>query len=135
MNIQDFEGRVQLKDLEDTSLHSMYDALYKFMIQKDAIGLSELLDDNFVLVHMTGMKQNKTDFIRAITGGTLNYYSYENTRLTISVLRTEATLVGKSEVNAAVFGGERHTWPLQLSIQLYHKGDKWLMRKAIVETY
>ena len=34
--------------------------MYKYMIDKDINSLSSMLDENFVLVHMTGMKQNKT---------------------------------------------------------------------------
>jgi hypothetical protein len=126
---------LQTKAQGNHPLHTIYDTLYKCMIKKDTVGLSKLLDSDFVLVHMTGMKQSKASFIQSTVDGTLNYYSCENTRLTISVRETEATLIGKSEVNAAVFGGGRHTWPLQLNIHLIRQDNKWLMTKAVASTY
>ena len=50
-----------------------YREMYRGMIDKNRNTLSEVLDDSFVLVHMTGMRQSKEAFIRAVEDGTLNY--------------------------------------------------------------
>ena len=57
------------------------------MIAKDIPALSAVLDDSFVLVHMTGMRQSKTAFLKAVENGTLNYASAEQAG---SVLRSSA---------------------------------------------
>ena len=54
-----------------------YRQMYRGMIDKDKEILSEVLDDSFVLIHMTGMRQPKEAFIRAVEDGTLNYFSAE----------------------------------------------------------
>ncbi len=45
------------------------------MMAKDTLTLNHIHVDDFVLTHMTGMHQSKQEYIRAIAGGTLNYYS------------------------------------------------------------
>ena len=105
------------------------------MINKDISRLSEFLDDSFVLIHMTGMKQNKQEYLKAIADGTLNYYSEETENINVSVDGNNAVIIGQSRVNAAVFGGGRHTWRLELDIDLIDKDGQWLMTEARASTY
>lgn len=112
-----------------------YDDMYHAMIAKDTAALGTLLDDGFVLVHMTGMRQPKTEYLRYIAQSTLNYYSCDDTQLDITVEDNRASLTGRSRVNAAVFGGGRHTWRLQLDIDLKKEGGRWLMTEARASTY
>ena len=46
-------------------IRQAYIRMYEGMISKDEKVLNEVLDDSFVLVHMTGMRQPKQAFIRA----------------------------------------------------------------------
>ena len=109
--------------------------MYQAMIAKDTEVLEQLLDEDFVLIHMTGMRQSKIEFIWAINNGTLNYYSYEDSDLAINDCGSKAFIIGKSRVNAAVFGGGRRTWPLQLDIDLVKKGNEWKITKIKASTY
>ena len=70
--------------------------MYRAMIVKDAEGLNTVLDDSFVLVHMTGMRQNKKAFIQAVMNGTLNYYSCEDDSVEATVNGDTATVIGKA---------------------------------------
>ena len=49
--------------------------MYRAMIEKDEAVLCEVLADDFVLVHMTGLRQDKNTYIRHIMNGTLNYFN------------------------------------------------------------
>ena len=46
-----------------------------------------------------------------------------------------AELVGRSVVNAAVFGGGRNTWHLQLRSKLIRVGGTWKVTEAKASTY
>ena len=116
------------------NLDELYAEMYKHMINKDISRLSEFLDDSFVLIHMTGMKQNKQEYLKAIADGTLNYYSEETENIKVSVDGNNAVIIGQSRVNAAVFGGGRHTWRLELDIDLIDKDGQWLMTEARAST-
>ena len=116
-------------------IEALYQEMYKAMVEKDTATLNRVHADNFVLTHMTGMHQSKQEYIKAIVGRTLNYYSAEHEQMDIKVDGNHATLTGRSRVNAAVFGGGRHTWCLQLYFQLSKHDGHWLFTNAKASTY
>ena len=116
-------------------IETCYRQMYRGMIEKDRGLLSEVLGDTFVLVHMTGMRQSKEAFIRAVENGTLNYYSANHQRIDVETHGDTAELVGQSVVNAAVFGGGRNTWHLQLRIKLIRSSGAWKVAEARASTY
>ena len=124
------------KEKEDESqIGTLYREMYKAMVAKDTVTLNRVHADDFVLTHMTGMHQSKQEYIKAIAGGMLNYYSADHEQMEIIVSGNHATLTGRSRVTAAVFGGGRHTWHLQLTFQLLKHNDHWLFTQAKASTY
>lgn len=113
----------------------LYREMYQAMVAKDTATLNRLHADDFVLVHMTGMRQSKAAYIRTIADGTLNYYSATHEQMEVRVDGDTATLIGRSRVNAAVFGGGRHTWPLQLRFRLVKREGRWLLTESKASTY
>ena len=120
---------------EQEKVEDCYREMYRGMIDKDRAALDEVLDDSFVLVHMTGMRQAKEAFIRAVEDGTLNYYSASHQRMAADIHGSQAELLGQSVVSAAVFGGGRHTWRLQLRLTLAQKDGVWSITEARASTY
>ena len=116
-------------------LTEKYREMYSAMIAKDGVALNKLLDDSFVLVHMTGMKQSKQAFIQAVQNGTLNYYSEELHEATAQESGNTARFNGKSYVNATVFGGGKHTWRLQLDMQFIFVNGEWIITEAVASTW
>lgn len=113
-----------------------YEQMYRLMIAKDVNGLGRMLSGDFVLVHMTGMRQPKAVYLKAIANGTLNYYNARTEHLIFNrVTASQATITGQSRVEAAVFGGDKHTWPLQLEIDLTCDNGQWVMTQAVASTY
>lgn len=63
----------RLRKMSDTKqIRELYTRMYDGMVRKDEALLDEVLDDSFVLVHMTGLRQGKAVFICAVLDGTLN---------------------------------------------------------------
>jgi hypothetical protein len=120
---------------ETEVLADRYRQLYDGMITKDKTLLDEVLDDSFVLAHMTGLQQSKKAFIAAVEDGTLNYFSAQHQSIQVSVQQNMAALVGQSLVQAAVFGGGQHTWRLQLGCKLVQKDGTWRITEARASTY
>ena len=120
---------------DEQQISSLYERMYTAMIAKDEAVLREVHTEDFVLVHMTGMHQKREQYIRAIMDGTLNYYSAETEDLQISFNGDEATLRGRSRVNAAVFGGGRHTWRLELLFRLRKEHGIWRFTRSEASTY
>ena len=113
----------------------LYYEMYAAMVNKDKAVLERVHDDSFVLVHMTGMRQPKEVYISSIMDGTLNYYSAEHEDMQVEINGDNAVLIGKSRVTAAVFGGGKHTWRLQLRFQLVKKTGQWRFALASASTY
>ena len=113
----------------------LYKEMYTAMVKKDRAELERVHDDGFVLVHMTGMRQPKEVYISSIMDGTLNYYSAEHEDMQVEINGDIAVLTGRSKVTAAVFGGGKHTWRLQLRFQLVKKNGQWRFALASASTY
>ena len=107
-------------------IEALYREMYQAMVCKDTVTLNRVHADNFVLTQ---------EYIRSIAGGTLNYYSAQHEQMDITVNGDHATLTGRSRVNAAVFGGGRHTWQLQLSFTLVKHDGVWRFTSAQASTY
>ena len=120
---------------DQKKIATCYRQMYDGMVQKDRGLLSDVLDDSFVLVHMTGMRQDKETFIRAVEDGTLNYYAATHERINADIHGDTAELTGQSLVRAAVFGGGEHTWHLQLRCRLVRQSDNWKITEAWASTY
>ena len=116
-------------------IENCYRRMYRGMIDKDRRALSEVLDESFVLEHMTGMRQSKEAFIRAVENGTLNYSSADHRRMDVVIRGDSAELLGQSVVHAAVFGSGYHTWRLQLKLRLIQTANGWKIAEASAATY
>lgn len=103
--------------------------------KKDREALENVLDDSYVLVHMTGMRQSKSEFINAVMDGTLNYYSAVHESESVDITGDTAVVVGRSYVQAAVFGGGKHYWHLQQTCSLKKTNGNWKITRSVASTY
>ena len=120
---------------DEQMIRDAYIRMYGGMIAKDESILREVLDDSFVLVHMTGMRQPKQAFIKAVLNGTLNYYSAEHENMPVEISGNTAVLTGQSYVAAAVFGGGRSNWHLQQKCSLKKTDGVWKITRSVASTY
>ncbi len=120
---------------DESQIRELHEQMYKAMVAKDIATLDKLHADDFVLTHMTGMRQSKAVYLEAIRNGTLNYYSAEMEQLDIKVYGDSAVMTSRSRVLAAVFGGGKHTWPLQLRFTMRKDTGRWQLTSASASTY
>lgn len=116
-------------------IRETYKAMYAAMIAKDGGGMERTLDSCFVLEHMTGMRQSRSEFIAAVLDGTLNYYSAVHENMSVILNGNTAVLTGQSYVLAAVFGGGKRYWRLQQKCSLKKTDGVWKITKSTVSTY
>ena len=123
-------------DMDDKKqIEQLYKQMYQAMIAKDIATLNTILAEGSVLIHMTGTKQPKKQYLHEIENGTLNYYSVEDDEISITVNGTTAEMTGRSRVNAAVYGGGRHTWRLQMKSKLAKNDGRWQFLESKASTY
>lgn len=118
-------------------IHALYHSMYRFMVARDVERLGRLLDDSFVLAHMTGLRQPKAEFLRCVADGSLRYFAEDEESVAVHVAEDglSATMTGKSLVDASPFRAGRSTWRLQQDIDLVKRGDAWLMVEARASMY
>ncbi len=97
--------------------------------------MDQMMTDDYTLMHMTGMTQSKESFFQSVKKGELNYYSAKHDEMIVKVDGDKATMVGKSQVNAAVYGGGRHTWRLQGDFVLVKDQGHWKFKSSVASTY
>ena len=112
-----------------------YEAMYDGEIRKDTEYLSHYLDESYVLVHMTGTRMNRQEYFDAVLDGTLNYYWCRHEKETVHINGNRAELIGDTRVEAAVYGGGKHVWPLRLKCDFVKKEGVWKMTKSVASTY
>lgn len=116
-------------------IREMYRKYWRYMIEKDADGLRSLMAKDYTLMHMTGVKQPAEVFLRGLLDGTFNYYSTEHDDIEVEVDGERATMIGKSRVSAAVYGGRRSTWRLQGNFTLRKERGTWRFTSSWASTY
>ena len=121
--------------MDEQAIKDQYRAFYRAAIAKDRAGMEASLDESFHLTHMTGLCQSREEYIRYILRGTMNYYSEVPVRLEAKVKGETATLLAQSVVEAAVFGGGRHTWRLQLDMKAMKRDGVWRFSDAVASTF
>ena len=100
----------------------LYNHMYQAMVEKDTATLNSIHANEFVLIHMTGMRQSNHEYINAIADGTFNYYSAEHEQMDVAINGNRATLTGRSR-------------QLQLTFQLVKRDGQWSFTSSQASTY
>lgn len=117
------------------AIRSVYGRMYRAMTERDTATLARVLTEDSVLVHMTGHRQPRREFLAEVADGTLRYFSVETDSLDVTVDGDSARMVGLSRVQAAVYGGARRTWRLRMDSRLRKTGGEWRICLSEVSTY
>ena len=122
---------------DEQALKQLYIDLCQYSMYKDARGIASVLSDDYYLRHMSGMKQSKQEYIDSVLDGTLNYYTTDHDTIEVIIASDGKTALirGRSRINAAVFGGGRHTWRLQQDLTAERIDGRWLLTSSKASTY
>ena len=122
-----------MNDVEQ--IRGLYREYWRCMIAKDADGLRGLMTEDYTLLHMTGVRQSAETFLKGLLDGTFNYYSAEHDGIEVTVAGDYATLIGRSRVLAAVYGGGKHNWRLRGDFSLRKEEGRWKLSSSRASTY
>ncbi|MGI6216487.1 MAG: nuclear transport factor 2 family protein [Coriobacteriales bacterium] len=122
---------------DEEQLAQLYRDLCEASMRKDEEAIREILTEDYVLVHMTGMRQSREEYISEVLDGTLNYFEvvHDSINAVVDEDAQHAHVRGRSRVTAAVFGGGRHTWHLQQDLEASKAGSTWKFSKFQASTY
>jgi hypothetical protein len=112
----------------------VYRKYHEYMVEKNTLALSVLLDDAFELVHMTGYAQTKNEWLDQIDAEAMRYYSSAEKDVTVSGRNDTATITGRNLVDARI-NGYRNTWRLQLEMEFLKRNGIWTIIYATASAY
>ena len=123
------------KSTDKELIEELYREYWRYMIEKNADGLRNVMADDYYLLHMTGVRQSAETFLKGLADGTFNYYSAEHEDVRVSVTGDRAEMVGKSRVLAAVYGGAKRAWRLRGDFTLRKENGIWKLTSSKASTY
>lgn len=116
-------------------IEDLYREYWECMIRKDIPGFRARMAEDYVLEHMTGVRQSAEAFLQGLKKGTFNYYSAEHDSIQVLVKGEQAVLIGKSRVQAAVYGGGARLWRLRGDFALRKEQGVWKLTGSKASTY
>lgn len=108
--------------------------LTQLSIDRDMVGLNNLLDANFTLTHITGYVQSKKEWLAEIESEGMKYYSYKEVKNTVKLDGDKAVFVGQNLLDARIWGS-RNSWRLQQTMELEKRNGKWIILKSVARTF
>ena len=105
------------------------------MIEKNAAGLRRIMTEDYYLLHMTGVRQSREEFLRDLLDGTFNYYTADHDSIVVRIDGNVAEMIGKSQVTAAVYGGRKNQWRLCGVFSLRNENGYWKLTNSKASTY
>ena len=111
-----------------------YEAQRRAMVAGDADALGPLLAEDFTLVHMTGYRQPKAEWLADVRSGAMTYHSIEDIEVTVGVSGGAPVVTVRTRTAATIWGASG-TWPLQLRITFRRAGDSWVASGAVASTW
>jgi hypothetical protein len=123
-----------MSQAQEAEVIAAYRDMYRGMLEQDTHLLDELLDDEYTLEHMTGYVQPKREWLQHIASGRMRYHSERETSTGVTITGDGAVLVGRSVVDATIWGG-RGTWRLQLTTRYERRDGQWLAVDTVATTY
>lgn len=120
---------------DEKIIRELYIKLCDASINKDVNTLNEILADDYVLIHMTGKRQSKQDYINSVLSGELKYYESIHESIEVKINGDRATIIGKTKTLASPFGFGKSWWKLRQDILLEKENDTWIIKQSKASSY
>ena len=118
----------------ESAVRASYAAQRRAMVAGDADALGALLSDGFVLVHMTGYRQSKDEWLADVRSGAMAYHAMEDVEVSVDASSGVPVLTARTRTAATIWGASG-TWPLQLRISFTHDGTAWVAAGTVASTW
>jgi hypothetical protein len=111
-----------------------YEDQRRAMVAGDADSLGALLATDFTLVHMTGYRQAKGEWLADVRSGAMTYSSVEDVEVSVDVYEGAPVITARTRTAATIWGASG-TWPLRLRITFTHDGTAWVAASTVASTW
>lgn len=112
---------------------AVYQQIDHAMVNKDTETLGHILDENYVLVHITGYDQPKIEWLEQIESEKMKYFKTMPQKTTITVDGNSAILTCDTKIDARIYGF-RNTWSMIMEMHFEKRGHNWYTVNAIARS-
>ena len=116
-------------------IKNLYLDLCDASIRKDMDLLNGILSDDYVLVHLTGMKQTKKEYMESVKMGDLEYFESIHESIEVNIDDDYATIIGKTKTLASPFHSGKSWWRLRQDLEAKKIDGEWVLTHSKVSTY
>lgn len=120
---------------DEEIIKELYIKLCDASIKKDKNTLLDILSDDYILVHMTGMNQSKEQYIDSVLNGELKYFESKHESIEVKINGDIATIIGKTKTLASPFGMSKSWWRLRQDLEVKKINNEWKITKSKASTY
>jgi hypothetical protein len=117
-----------------TAVLANYEDQRRVMVAGDADALGELLAADFTLVHMTGYRQPKAEWLADVRSGAMTYHAMADVDVSVDVSGDAPVVTARTHTAATIWGASG-TWPLQLRITFTRAGSSWIAAGTVASTW
>lgn len=117
-----------------TAVLANYEDQRRAMVAGDADALGELLAADFTLVHMTGYRQPKAEWLADVRSGAMTYHAMADVDVSVDVSGDAPVVTARTHTAATIWGASG-TWPLQLRITFTRAGSSWIAAGTVASTW
>ena len=125
----------QMQTQDELEVKQLYIDLCEASINKNLDKLDKVLSDDYILVHMIGMKQSKEDYMESVKTGELAYFESKHESIEVRINNNEATIIGKTKTLASPFGSSKSWWNLRQDLKAKKIDGKWILTYSKASTY
>ena len=124
--------------VDDTDIRAAalanYEGQRRAMVAGDADALGALLAGDFTLVHMTGYRQLRAEWLADVRSGAMTYHSMEDVDVSVDLSGDAPVVTARTRTVATIWGASG-TWPLQLRIVFAQHGATWVAAGTVASTW
>ncbi len=121
---------VYVKDIdrlsaEQKAVLTPFCGLQQAMIDADKTALESFYPEDYILVHMSGKRQTRDEYIADILSGDLDYYNCYIDKITVTISGDTAALSCRTVLDASPYGFGRSCWTLHPDYLYGRENGEW----------
>lgn len=121
---------------EEQKLIDIYKFYNKCMREKDLKGFDDFSTEDFVLIHMTGKVQKRSQYLNDIKTGNLTYYNTTHDSIKVEFKGNDtAVLKGKTQLDADPYHSGRAVYRVESICDFKKSNGKWMIMKVTTHPY
>lgn len=120
---------------EKEAVTQVYKDFCQALTETDEAALRSMIHRDCTVLPLTSIRQSAETFISSVTSGADKYYTAAHRSIDLRVIGNSAWVIGKTVLDAALYGGERRSWNMTMKITLRESAGSWQMTEIRFSTF